>query len=57
VYRPAWSELTDRETVQAALSLFVSHGYLAEVEKPATDGGGRPTVAYLIPPSVRREVA
>jgi hypothetical protein len=57
VYRPQWSGLTGREAVYAALSLLVAHGYLAEQETPATLAGGRPTVAYLIHPSVRREVA
>jgi len=45
-------ELTDRDTVRAALGLLVSHGYLAEVEMPATASGGRPTLAYRIHPSI-----
>ena len=53
VGRAGWTDLTDRDTVRAALAMLVSHNYLAEVERPATATGGRPTVAYLIHPSLR----
>jgi putative DNA primase/helicase len=49
--RTGWSELTDRETVRAALGLLVAHGYLAEDELPPTAMGGRPTLAYRIHPA------
>lgn len=55
--RAQWSELTDRETVRAALGLLVSYGYLFEDEQPPTAGGGRPTLAYLIHPRARDELA
>jgi putative DNA primase/helicase len=55
--RAQWSELTDRDTVRAALGLLVAHGYLAEVELPSTAAGGRPTLAYLIHPTLRPEPA
>ena len=51
--RAGWSDLTDRDTVRAALALLVTHGYLAEVELPSTAAGGRPTLAYRIHPSLR----
>ena len=53
VDRAGWSDLTDRDTVRAALALLVSQGYLAEVELPSTAAGGRPTLAYRIHPSPR----
>src|ERR1039458_5296511 len=49
--RAGWSELTDRETVRAALGMLVAHGCLAEVELPPTATGGRPTLAYRIHPA------
>ncbi len=49
--RAGWSDLTDRETVRAALALLVTHGYLIEVELPSTAAGGRPTLAYRIHPA------
>lgn len=55
--RAQWSELTDRETVRAALGLLVVHGYLVEVESPAAASGGRPTLAYRVHPSLRHDVA
>ena len=55
--RAGWSDLTDRDTVRAALALLVTHGYLAEVELPSTAAGGRPTLAYRIHPSLRHELA
>lgn len=51
--RAGWSQLTDRDTVRAALELLVSHGYLAEMERPATATGGRPTLSYRAHPSLR----
>jgi putative DNA primase/helicase len=45
VYRPGWEGLTDRELVEAALGMLVSHGYLAETE---ISNGGRPTVVYTL---------
>jgi putative DNA primase/helicase len=55
--RAQWSELTDRDTVRAALGLLVSYGYLREIEVPSTAAGGRPTLAYLTHPSLRDELA
>ena len=55
--RAQWSELTDRETVRAALGLLVTLGYLVEVELPATATGGRPTLAYRVHPSLRHDMA
>lgn len=52
--RAGWSDLTDRDTVRAALALLVTHGYLAEVEVPSTAAGGRPTLAYRIHPASLR---
>ena len=54
INRAGWSELTDADTVRAALNLLVAHGYLFEVELPATAAGGRPTLAYHIHPAARR---
>ena len=55
--RAQWSELTDRDTVRAALGLLVAHGYLREIEVPSTAAGGRPTLAYLTHPGLRDELA
>ncbi|MGP9796698.1 YfjI family protein [Halomonas sp. 86] len=38
-----WSGLDTSETVQAALSILVEHGYLSEVETPTT---GRPSISF-----------
>jgi putative DNA primase/helicase len=49
--RAGWSDLTDRDTVRAALALLVAQGYLAEADVPSTAAGGRPTLAYRIHPA------
>lgn len=49
--RAGWADLTDRDTVRAALALLVAHGYLIEVEISSTTVGGRPTLAYRIHPA------
>lgn len=57
IYRAGWSDLTDRDTVRAALGLLVAHGHLAEMDLPATAAGGRPTLAYRIHPSLHHDLA
>lgn len=55
--RAQWSELTDRDTVRAALGLLVIHGYLAEIEQSPTAAGGRPTLVYAVHPSLPDDLA
>jgi putative DNA primase/helicase len=52
VYRPQWSKLGDRETVQAALETLVAHRYLDEFR---VDTGGRPTTCYALTAGACRE--
>jgi hypothetical protein len=47
VWRPAWSKLTDRETVDAGLQMLVDYDWV-NVEKVATDG--RPKTVYRLNP-------
>jgi hypothetical protein len=51
VYQRNWSNLTDREQVQAALQLLVDFGWLANM---LVTTGGRPTTKYLVNPRVRQ---
>lgn len=51
VYRSGWENLTDRETVEAALDLLLEHGWICE--SVASDGG-RPTTLYNLRPGVQQ---
>jgi hypothetical protein len=50
VWRPAWSKLTDRETVEAGLQMLVDYDWL-DIEKVAT--GGRPQTVYKLNPKAK----
>jgi hypothetical protein len=47
-----WSNLSDREQVQAGLDLLANNGWLAEIEHKGGQRGGRPKVTYRINPAV-----
>jgi hypothetical protein len=48
VWRPQWSRLTDRNVVQAGLTMLVDYDYLRESKNVAT--GGRPAMSYTANP-------
>jgi putative DNA primase/helicase len=50
VHQRDWSNLTDREHVQAGLELLVDLDYLARSAAPVGNYGGRPKVTYRINP-------
>jgi hypothetical protein len=47
-----WSNLSNREQVQAGLDLLADHGWLADIEHRERHGG-RPKVTYRINPAAR----
>jgi putative DNA primase/helicase len=50
IWRPGWSKLTDRETVDAGLQMLVDYDWL-DAEKVAT--GGRPQTVYKLNPKAK----
>jgi putative DNA primase/helicase len=50
VYRGGWSNLTDRDDVQAGLYLLRDLDWIVEAKARPNDQGGRPTVRYNINP-------
>jgi putative DNA primase/helicase len=48
VWRPQWSRLTDRNVVQAGLTMLVDYDYLRESKNVAT--GGRSATSYTVNP-------
>jgi putative DNA primase/helicase len=52
VWRPQWSRLSDRKTVQAGLDLLVDYGWL-DCRKIQT--AGRPAIVYLVNPKTFKQ--
>jgi putative DNA primase/helicase len=50
VWRPGWSQLSDREVVDAGLQMLVDYDWL-DVEKVTT--GGRPQTVYKFNPKAK----
>lgn len=50
VHQRDWSDLTDREQVQAGLDLLVELHYLAASSTATSERGGRPTITYMVNP-------
>ena len=51
VHRPRWSNLSDREDVQAGLDLLCDLHWTAEEERKPGSKGGRPSTVYRINPT------
>lgn len=51
VHRPQWSNLSDREDVQAGLDMLCDLDWIAEEERKSAPAGGRPTKVFRINPA------
>ena len=49
ITKKGWGGLTDKESVEAALSVLINHGYLRE-ETAQNPAGGRPSTVYHVSP-------
>jgi hypothetical protein len=52
IYRRCWSGLSDKASVEEALSVLVDHCYLIEHSLPAGESGGRPAKSFTWNPKV-----
>ena len=50
IHRHGWSNLTDRDYIQAGLDMLVDLDYLATVVAAAGERGGRPKITYVVNP-------
>lgn len=52
VHRRGWAGITDRDVVEAALTILIDAGYCRAIRRPAGKDGGRPTSEFRWHPSL-----
>jgi putative DNA primase/helicase len=52
IYRNQWTGLQTSEECQKPLQLLTDYGYLRPLSVSTTDKGGKPTIAYIVHPSL-----